>query len=581
MAIEKFLLTGLKADLPPQRDANKLYWCSDTRELYKGMDLYTEAVRVVSALPAEMAQGVLYILPSGEVKVFDGNQTITVAKPYVTSDNGTKTLSATNTDDEVATAKMVYDSIAKAVGDVVKGGEVVNNIISTKAGTITVCKGEYVQLEASATFDQNTNYFVKNGDSYAVAKVDASTFATMVGTGLYVSADETDVPVSGVVTNPTYDATARKITLPYYDAEQAKVTNLEINLGKDIFVDPTAQNGYNATTKNIELYLNNGDGTNAPTKIEIPASGLIDIYTGATHADGSATVDVSTTDNTITATVNVSAAQGNTLSKNADGLFVDSPTKAQHDAVAASLQALDAQVNGATIKLKENGAATTNSYTFNADDTFVVDGVNTPMATQADLTAAIADVNTTNIEVTTVGTEDRIAANASAIADLKATVEDASFVQVAPTEKFDANVTYFTTDADGEFVVDNSVIDDATLATAANSQGGLFVMASDAIDILSGKVDQNTTDIAANAAAIVGVGYMQCTANTVYDSTVSYYEKDATTGAYVTHTTVVDADTFAAAVAAGTVYMKTTDAVAENEERIAAIESSLTWGDFK
>ena len=72
MAIEKFLLTGVKADLPAVRDANKLYWCSDTRELYKGMDLYTEAVRVVSALPATMAQGVLYILPSGEVKVFDG-----------------------------------------------------------------------------------------------------------------------------------------------------------------------------------------------------------------------------------------------------------------------------------------------------------------------------------------------------------------------------------------------------------------------------------------------------------------------------------------------------------------------------
>ena len=35
MAIEKFLLTGVKADLPAVRDANKLYWCSDTRELYK------------------------------------------------------------------------------------------------------------------------------------------------------------------------------------------------------------------------------------------------------------------------------------------------------------------------------------------------------------------------------------------------------------------------------------------------------------------------------------------------------------------------------------------------------------------
>ena len=81
--VDKFLLVGLKADLPAVRDANKLYWCSDTRELYKGMDLYTEAVRIVSAVPATPAQGVLYVLPTGEAKVFNGTDTVTVAKPYV------------------------------------------------------------------------------------------------------------------------------------------------------------------------------------------------------------------------------------------------------------------------------------------------------------------------------------------------------------------------------------------------------------------------------------------------------------------------------------------------------------------
>ena len=146
MAIEKFLLTGVKADLPAVRDANKLYWCSDTRELYKGYDLYTEAVRVVSALPATMAQGVLYILPSGEVKMYDGSTTITVAKPYVTSADGL--LTAANTDDQVATAKAVYDSITYAVGEVVKNGGIVNNVISTKAGTITVTKGDYNKLDS-------------------------------------------------------------------------------------------------------------------------------------------------------------------------------------------------------------------------------------------------------------------------------------------------------------------------------------------------------------------------------------------------------------------------------------------------
>ena len=290
--VDKFLLVGLKADLPAVRDANKLYWCSDTRELYKGMDLYTEAVRIVSAVPATPAQGVLYVLPTGEAKVFNGTDTVTVAKPYVDSSAGV--LTAANTDDQVATAKAVYDTIVDAVSsateDIVKGGALVNNIISTKAGTVTVTKGEYLQLDAgNATFTAGTNYFVKSGDAYVVdTTVDSSNFAAKVASGLYVSADETDIVLKGVVVNPTYDNTTRTITLPYADGTDSLV----IRLGKDIFLDPSAQNKYNPATGNIELYLNDGNG-GSPTMISIPASDLVDIYTGETSADGSTTVSVS------------------------------------------------------------------------------------------------------------------------------------------------------------------------------------------------------------------------------------------------------------------------------------------------
>lgn len=587
MAIEKFLLTGVKADLPAVRDANKLYWCSDTRELYKGMDLYTEAVRVVSALPATMAQGVLYILPSGEVKMYDGSTVITVAKPYFTSADGL--LTAANTDDQVATAKAVYDSITYAVGEVVKNGGIVNNVISTKAGTITVTKGDYNKLDsATAVYSASTTYFVKSGDAYVVEAVaDASDFATKVASadGLYVSADETDVAIKGVVVNPTYDASTRTITLPFADGTQS----LEINLGKDIFLDPTAQNKYNTATGNIELYLNDGNG-GTPTMISIPASDLVDIYTGGTHTDGSTTVTIDS-NNEITATVNVSADADNRLSKKADGLYVDAPSKAQFTSLSSDVDALEASLNGEVIVLKDNGAATGASYTFSAADTFTADGAPVTYASAQDLANDIASGSAQHIEVATAGVEERvdtletkmakaeadIVANANAIGDVEDLVNDAVFVEVDSTYAYDANSTYYKVDSNGDFVKDTSITDDQTL-TAAIAAGTVYVLASDAVEILAAKVAQNATDIATNAADIAAVSYVQCTTNTVYDAAVTYYKVD--NGAYVADAAIVDEPTFAAAVAAGTAFTKTTDAVKENEGRIAAIENSLTWGTF-
>lgn len=879
--IEKFLLVGLKDDLPAVRDANKLYWCSDTRELYKGMDLYTEAVRIVDAVPATPAQGVLYVLPTGEAKVFNGTDTVTVAKPYVESSAGV--LTAANTDDQVATAKAVYDSIVNAIStateSIVKGGALVNNIISTKAGTITVTKGEYTQVGADAVYSASVNYFEKVNDAYVLATVDASTFAAKVASGLYVSSDETDVVVKGVVVNPTYDASTRTITLPYADGTDSLV----ISLGKDIFVDPNADNKYNTETGNIELFLNDGsissyehieitqgnpslikatansvystdvtgyyyfdtntntatkatdvtaenygekvaaglyiklaasigyafpnvtsiyvkesDGTytevpvttslyrtilntsgdiyfgiSSQTKISIPASDLVDIYTGETSADGSTTVSVSA-DNKITASVNVSADAGNKLVKKADGLYVDAVAQADFDI-------LDDQVNSVQtqVVLKENGTATGASYTYSADDKFLVDGVETTIASDADLSTTLADTGvnsvvavvgedgiakrlttaeagiktnadaidklskdvtdtiaalddihideaadnkynaeTGNVELylndgttstvtnyealetatmdstdqgnyglgdpllvkftsqakyvegktiyildsdgncwsselgtitteeqfnstklssyasiydvndfypdvtsayetvsvpgeyteqstggdlasliqagvsssttmylkseTTVNTQTKIEvpvtelkAAITAIDTINTTLKDGIYVEVATTDKFDTNTTYFVL-SDGEFVVDSSVSGDNF---AAKVEAGLYMIASDAIELLAAKVDANTAAIATNASAVEGLSYVECTANSVYVAGVTYYKKDDT-GAYVEDTSVTDDDTLQAAVTAGNSYVLTKDAVKVNESRIKAIEVALTWGTF-
>lgn len=56
-----FVYTGLKANLPEVRE-NAFYLCTDTREIYFGADLFTEAVRTYTGeKPAIPATGVLYV----------------------------------------------------------------------------------------------------------------------------------------------------------------------------------------------------------------------------------------------------------------------------------------------------------------------------------------------------------------------------------------------------------------------------------------------------------------------------------------------------------------------------------------
>lgn len=56
-----FVYTGLKANLPEVRE-NAFYLCTDTREIYFGADLFTEAVRTYTGeKPATPAIGVLYV----------------------------------------------------------------------------------------------------------------------------------------------------------------------------------------------------------------------------------------------------------------------------------------------------------------------------------------------------------------------------------------------------------------------------------------------------------------------------------------------------------------------------------------
>lgn len=82
----KLIYKGLKANLPADR-IDAFYLCTDTRELYFGASLYTEAVRFYTGdKPATPAQGVLYVNEvSGAGDVWSGSAWKNVIKAYATS----------------------------------------------------------------------------------------------------------------------------------------------------------------------------------------------------------------------------------------------------------------------------------------------------------------------------------------------------------------------------------------------------------------------------------------------------------------------------------------------------------------
>ena len=138
------------------------------------------------------------------------------------------------------------------------------------------------------------------------------TFQYTTGSGS--SATTTDVQLTGVAGTPTWNSTTRELTIPVVGG-----TTVVATIGKDIYIDPEAENGYNPTTKTIDIYLNDGDASHDPTLVAIPVSALVEDYVG----EDTATVDLSVDDNHVfTANVKLSTVANNALTTQSDGLYI-------------------------------------------------------------------------------------------------------------------------------------------------------------------------------------------------------------------------------------------------------------------
>ena len=275
------------------KETSVLYFCTDTGKMYKGEVDFTNSVIYAASKPTAPVVGKVYILAdTNTVEAYVNGSWSVLSYPVATA------ISSASDDVHVASAKAVYDAIQAAIADVTGGDIMVKDVV---AGT------------------------------------DAATLVVQKAGG-----SETTITVPGVVTTPTWDATARKLTLPV-----AGGTAVEINIGKDIFLDTEADNKYNAETGNIELHLNDG------TTIEVPASALVDTHTGA--ATKGATVSVSDA-NVITVDLIVDPDTKNALVLGENGLMVDLSAYAKTTEVEAHVSNLQGQID--TVKTTADKAAT-------------------------------------------------------------------------------------------------------------------------------------------------------------------------------------------------------------------------------
>ena len=290
---------GLQAsyDGLASKDANVLYFCTDTKKIYKGTVDFTDSV-VYSTKAADVTApivGKLYVFSAtGTCEVYTGTEWKVVSYPITT------TIDAASDDVHVPSAKAVYDFVQDEISSAMTGTDVVKSIKSTDGteGSITYTTGDGV---------------------------------------------DHDVALKGVVTTPSYDATTRKFTFPVVGG-----SDVSVELGKDVFIDPAGNNRYE--NGNIYLYLNDGSEGSEATELVIPVTSLVTDYFG--DDTDSIEVDIDNGTHKVTAkavlrqdTSDFTNALKLSTAEGAKGLYVDLSE------VNAAIKALQDRVTTAEGKL--------------------------------------------------------------------------------------------------------------------------------------------------------------------------------------------------------------------------------------
>ena len=284
--------------------ADNLYFLSDTKEIYRGDDLFTQSVIMYTGdLPTTPAVGQLYI-----------NETTLEGKTYT----GT-----------------AWKTVIKAVSDTVTADG--TNPVSGKAVAAYVTDAlKAAAAEAQAAFKEVS--YSKTTNKLTFTSNDGKTH---------------EVEIDNLPVDLAFDKTGTEGTgkLQLKD----KAGNV-IGTGVDLDLERFVKSGeYDAETKKITLYFDD----KKTDKVEIDATALVDIYTGKATTTSTTTVSAG---NEISVDVKISDKTGNILKSDANGLYVDAVDQSAKmdkdaDAVAGNLAKFDADGNAVDAGLKAGGAA--------------------------------------------------------------------------------------------------------------------------------------------------------------------------------------------------------------------------------
>lgn len=298
MAMIKWIVTTAATyDALGTKDANALYWLSDTKEIYKGAISFSESVVFYeTTLPTRGARGKVYLEKTTMVgSVWDGTAWKTVIKA----------ISDTVMDGASPTTKGVSGVAVKAYVDglnLAKAADVVTDI----------------------TYDSTNKAisFTRNGAANSL-------------------------PITKLGATMDYDGATGNLVLKDTEGTALKTINIPV----DNFVTTGA---YDDATNSMVLTLRSG-GT-----VTIPAADLVKIYDGIDTDTIDITIATETGNNIIRANVKISATANNAVEAKTDGLFVDKEAllKIGETTAAGNVVTLDANGHAADSTVALSSLAT-------------------------------------------------------------------------------------------------------------------------------------------------------------------------------------------------------------------------------
>lgn len=328
---------------PDQKTSDKLFFLSDTKEIYRGTELFTQACELYTTTPpATPAVGRLYIDDATlEGKIYNGSSWTTVIQPVQA------TLDDADTSKPVS-GKAVADYVAQELTDVsADANNALNGASYAKATntlTFTRTSGENPVTVEIDNLPVDLLYTAATG---LLQLKDADGAA--IGTGI-------NLDLERFVSAAAYDNSNKKIYLAFNDVSKISVGEYT-NPGT---MPESPSEGDACRTTDGNWYSYNGASWEAiaedETPLEIDVSALVDTYTG----DATSTATTNVSGNQVTVDVKVSSTGGNLLTTDGNGLYVapiDQSGKMDKDtdAVEGNVAKFDASGNAVDSGVKIGG----------------------------------------------------------------------------------------------------------------------------------------------------------------------------------------------------------------------------------